>query len=233
MGGLSGSAVTSASPARPLGRPISPRDEKDGHRRAAAVFRLFHQPLERVSKLTSADAVKMQIRAQQHRQAADYMQARGDRIGPRFELAEAERLEHEAELVLDPAMHCTGPVTVGNGGEMAIGTKAMDPFIDTVRERPDMLAIDASRWRMELASKADVLTLGVDAAATIKAENSLEKMLAHQMAAAHAAAMTHTVCADRPTYLRVPDAIPLLAAVVVLVDDNTSVIVDAAHANRA
>ena len=56
----------------------------------------------------------MQIRAQQHRKAADYMQARGDRIGPRFELAEAERLEHEAELVLDPVMHCTGPVTVGN-----------------------------------------------------------------------------------------------------------------------
>ena len=82
------------------------------------------------------------------------MQARGDRIGPRFELAEAERLEHEAELVLDPLMHCTGRVTVGNGGEMAIGTKAMSPFVDTVRERPDMLAIDASRQRMELADKA-------------------------------------------------------------------------------
>jgi threonine/homoserine efflux transporter RhtA len=42
---------------------------------------------------------------------------------------------------------------------------------------------------MELADKADALTLGVDAAATIQAENSLEKMLAHQMAAAHTAAM--------------------------------------------
>jgi hypothetical protein len=47
---------------------------------------------------------------------------------------------------------------------MAIGTKAMAPFIDTVRERPNMLAIDASRQRMELADKADALTLGVDAA---------------------------------------------------------------------
>jgi hypothetical protein len=131
----------------------------------------------------------MQIHAQQHRQAADYMQARGDRIGPRFELAEAEQLEHEAKLVLDPLMHCTGRVTVGNGGEMAIGTKAMSPFVDTVRERPDMLALDASRQRMELADKAQVLALGIDAAATIKAENSLEKMLAHQMAAAHTLAM--------------------------------------------
>jgi hypothetical protein len=101
----------------------------------------------------------------------------------------ARPLEHEAELALDPMLHCTGPVTVGNGGEMAIGTKAMAPFVDTVRERPDMLAIEASQHRMELADKADVLTLAVDAAATIQAANSVEKMLVHQMAAAHAMAM--------------------------------------------
>jgi hypothetical protein len=145
--------------------------------------------LKRLANLDSGDAVKMLLDAQQRRLVADHMQERGDRIGHRFELAEAKRLEHEAELILDPLMHCTGPVTRGNGGEMAIGTKAMAPFIDTVRERPNMLAIDASRQRMELADKADALTLGVDAAATIQAENSLEKMLAHQMAAAHTAAM--------------------------------------------
>jgi hypothetical protein len=117
--------------------------------------------MERVSKLGAGDAVKMQIRAQHHRKAADHIQACGDRIGPRFELAEAERLEHEAELILDPLLHCTGPVTVGNGGEMAIGTKEMRPFVDTARERPDMLAIDASRRRMELADKANVLELGL------------------------------------------------------------------------
>jgi hypothetical protein len=148
------------------------------------------KPPKRVSKLGASDAMKMQLEAKRRRLAADYLQACGDCVGPHFELAEAEQLEHEAELVLDPVMHTTGRVTVGNGGEMVIGTKPMDPFIDTVRERPDMLAIDASQQRMELADKANVLTLGIDAAATIKAENSLEKMLAHQMAAAHAAAMT-------------------------------------------
>jgi hypothetical protein len=117
------------------------------------------------------------------------MEAHGDRIGPRYELADAERLELEADLVLDPVMHITGPVTVGNGGEIAIGTESMRPFTDTVRERPDMLAIDASRQRMELADKAKVLELGLDAAATIQTENSLEKMLAHQMAAAQSMAM--------------------------------------------
>jgi hypothetical protein len=42
---------------------------------------------------------------------------------------------------------------------------------------------------MELADKANVLQLGLDAAATIKATNSLERMLTHQLAAAHTAAM--------------------------------------------
>ena len=94
-----------------------------------------------------------------------------------------------AELVLDPVMHTTGRVKVGNGGELAIGSKEMAPFIDTVRQHPDMLVADASRQRMELADRADALQLGLDAAATIQARNSTERMLAHQLAAAHLAAM--------------------------------------------
>jgi hypothetical protein len=32
------------------------------------------------------------------------MQAEGDRVGPRFERVQAEQLEHEAELALDPVI---------------------------------------------------------------------------------------------------------------------------------
>ena len=110
---------------------------------------------EHVANVGAADAVEMQLRAQKHRLVADHLEAEGDLVAPRFERAEARRLEREAELALDPVVHATGPVTVGNGGEMAIGTKAMRPFVDTVRERPDMLAVDASRERMELAEKAE------------------------------------------------------------------------------
>jgi hypothetical protein len=140
--------------------------------------------MERLSALDSGDAVKMHLDAKQRRLAAEDMQTRGDQVGPRYELAEAERLEQEAELILMPT---TGPLTIGNGGELA--AESMRPFTDTVRERPDMLTIDASRQRMELADRANVLQLGLDAAQTIQATNSLEKMLAHQMAAAHTAAM--------------------------------------------
>ena len=48
---------------------------------------------------------------------------------------------------------------------------------------------------MELADRANVLTLGVDAAQTIQAQNSLERMLAHQLAAAHALGMRMAVAA--------------------------------------
>jgi hypothetical protein len=129
----------------------------------------------------------MRLEAKQRRLAAERMRTRGDLVGPRYELAKAERLEQTAELLLDPVVRTTGPVTIGNGGEIA--AESMHPFTDTVRERPDMLTIDASRQRMDLADRANVLQLGLDAAQTIQAENSLEKMLAHEMAAAHTAAM--------------------------------------------
>ncbi|HME20447.1 MAG TPA: hypothetical protein VKI44_03655 [Acetobacteraceae bacterium] len=142
--------------------------------------------MEQAASLNTTAAVKMQFEAQKHRLVADHLEAQGDMVGPRYERAEAERLEGIADLALDPLMHTTGPVTAGNGGEVAIGTSR---YVDTVRERPDMLAIDASQQRMSLADKANALTLGIDAAATIQPKNSLEKMLAHEMAAAHALAM--------------------------------------------
>jgi hypothetical protein len=72
------------------------------------------------------------------------------------------------------------------GGTVDLRTGQLRPAMQTDFI---MLAGDASRHRMELADKAEVLTLAVDAAATIQAANSLEKMLMHQMAAAHAMAM--------------------------------------------
>ena len=145
--------------------------------------------MEQATSLSAAAAVKMQLEAQKHRQVANHLEARGDIIGPIYERAEAARLECVADLALDLVVHTMGPVTVGNGGEMAIGSPAMSPFVDTVRERADMLAVDASCERMQLADNARALTLAIDAATTIQATNSVEKMLIHQMAAAHNAAM--------------------------------------------
>jgi hypothetical protein len=53
-----------------------------------------------------------------------------------------------------------------------------------------MLNAEASMARLELASAAGSLTMAVDAAESIRAANSLERMLVHQMATAHKVAMT-------------------------------------------
>ena len=56
-------------------------------------------------------------------------------------------------------------------------------------EHPDSVTAEASLDRLNLAENAGVLASAVDAAETTQARDSLEKMLAHQMAAAHAASM--------------------------------------------
>jgi hypothetical protein len=145
--------------------------------------------MSRLARHGPGDAVRMQYRAAALHQAADRERASGDRVGALMDRAEANKLVHDADLILDPALHTTGGVTVGNGGEIAIGTKAMAPFVDMVRSQPDMLVIDASRARMELADRAGSLSMALDASKTITAANSLEKMLMHQAAAAHTAAM--------------------------------------------
>lgn len=56
---------------------------------------------------------------------------------------------------------------------------------------PDLASVEASfeRSRLLLSSGPNVAAMGLDASDTIQARNSLEKMLAHQLAATHAVVM--------------------------------------------
>lgn len=80
------------------------------------------------------------------------------------------------------------PLKVGNGGELV--PSSADVFedigiLDTVTASPDLIVAKASVDRLRLAGGADALALAVDTARSIKPRNSLEKMMAHQMAAMH------------------------------------------------
>ena len=61
-------------------------------------------------------------------------------------------------------------------------------LVDTL-DNPTSISVDASDRRMHLAAGAGVLPSAVDAALSAQAGSSLEKMLCHQLAAAHSAAM--------------------------------------------
>jgi hypothetical protein len=56
--------------------------------------------------------------------------------------------------------------------------------VDTLT-KPDYVTHDASHDRLELLQEANAVELGLDASQTAQAQNSLEKMLAHEMAATH------------------------------------------------
>jgi hypothetical protein len=65
--------------------------------------------------------------------------------------------------------------------------------VDTLKN-PNMVNVIASEHRVDLAAEvgSQVVASAVDAAESAQAQNSLEKMLCHQMAAAHRAAMKLT-----------------------------------------
>ena len=100
----------------------------------------------------------------------------------------AERMRQRAEADAPGYM-----AEVGAGGElipasiMGENSRALQ-FADTV-QNPNYVTVDASRDRLDLAHEAAALESALDAAESIDAKNSLEKMLAHQLAAGHRSAM--------------------------------------------
>lgn len=110
----------------------------------------------------------------------------------------------------DDLLTLPGPPDVGVGGEVVRTRSLADGLLAEVRPNADAhvarlhvrdtlaqgatrVAEDASVRRTDLLMQSafDCVALGVDAAESIEAGNSLEKMLAHQMAAAHEASMRH------------------------------------------
>jgi len=112
-------------------------------------------------------------------------------VPDRYAVRDADRLEAEAEELLIaelPAEVINGEaVPPIEGTDHRQRSQRID-IRDTLRN-PDQVARDASAERTELLlqDSVDVTAMAIDAADSIDAENSLEKMLAHQMALAHKA----------------------------------------------
>ena len=112
--------------------------------------------------------------------------------------AEAQRLQRTAEELLQPE----GELTRVGGEILQCHPASTDPQELAIRDtlgEPNMISIDASEARLTSADDAGVLVSAVDAENSIQARNSLEKMLCHQMVAAHETAMRLIVrsAADR------------------------------------
>lgn len=109
---------------------------------------------------------------------------------------EVAQLRAEAAALLEP-----GPIVVGAGEAIPALNDGdvdgrRDAMVDTL-ERPTTVSVAASEHRLELLERIELLQPGVDTAQTAQASNSIEKMLCHQLAALHSAAMNLLVDVQR------------------------------------
>ena len=118
------------------------------------------------------------------------------RKGERFGNALAESLAEPFGRKAAEILKLDHPPVVGAGGEVVAPQVAGLPrkqvvAVETLNEGASRIAEDASLRRTDLLlqSSFNALPMGIDAAESIGAANSLEKMLAHQMAVAHEATM--------------------------------------------
>lgn len=141
-------------------------------------------------RATTRDALRLKAGAARKRAVAVDL-ADDDPLGARFERSEATDMDVRADSMLT----LKTPLHVGNGGELELlpdAARDLPGLVDTVRGNPDRVTAGASVDRLNLAADAGALDMAVDATETIQARNSMEKMLAHEIAAAHALAMRLT-----------------------------------------
>ena len=109
-------------------------------------------------------------------------QVRGD---DEVYLREAEKFRTLGSALLQP----TGPIQVSHGEAISPDTVESSfktaLIVETLEKHPTTIAVGASEKRCQAVERADVLEPALDAAQSAQAANSLEKMLCHQMAAAH------------------------------------------------
>jgi hypothetical protein len=144
-------------------------------------------------------------RAVRAAQAAERLEQREpydwtDRV---LKAGEARRSREEAQRLLAPDREL-----VRGGGEVAQRADGDRPWdsrranlVDTL-EHPNMITVEASEQRTSDLMHVDILAPGLDAVVTAGATNSLEKMLCHQVAAAHHVAMRMLGDAVGPIALR-------------------------------
>ena len=122
-----------------------------------------------------------------------------DVLHERRESLEAERARGYGEGLLRPPKCLIGDSSteiVPAPGPEARLPLARREIVDTLA-RPNMISVDASDHRASDATRAGVLSSALDAAASARAGNSIEKMLCHQLAAVHMAGMELLIRAEQ------------------------------------
>lgn len=126
-------------------------------------------------------ALKMQREAQRKRALAPV----NDQRRRDFDLQWADGLETDALAMLQPEH----PLALGSGGEIIPPVSMGLQGLESIIGEPDLLNLGASTQRTELVDKAGVLELALETAHQSDVKGPVQKMIAHQLAAAHKRAL--------------------------------------------
>ncbi len=127
-------------------------------------------------------ALKLQRDAQRRRALAP----KYDPVRRDFDLGLAQEMDKEAQVLLTPSE----TLQTGLGGEIIPPAGAGLPGLESALKQPELLDLEASVQRSDLIERAGVLELGIETAKDNRAVGSVQKMISHQMAAAHKRAMS-------------------------------------------
>ncbi len=116
-----------------------------------------------------------------------------DQVDAALKMREAERATEDMERLLTPPKRLVGDASLelvpALGYSPDADTASIRHHVVNTLEEPNVISVDASEHRAHAASKAGVLSAALDASVSVGASNSLERMIAHQVAAAHHAGM--------------------------------------------
>ncbi|QGY03589.1 hypothetical protein MMSR116_18110 [Methylobacterium mesophilicum SR1.6/6] len=105
----------------------------------------------------------------------------------------SDRREAEVRAPVEAPVRAVGGELVP-AEDFAVNT--LPAILDTL-VNPDAVAADASRDRLDLLKEAGALEVALDTADSMQAADSLERMLAHQLAATHVLAMKAAAVAGK------------------------------------
>ena len=130
---------------------------------------------------TSRDAIKLQEQSLRKKVLASTT----DAVRRKCDLAEADDLARQSVALITPPR----PFQASLAGEVIPTIDQGLPGLELALREPDLLDVEVTIQRTQLADRAGVFEMAIEASESVRAKNSIQRMQAHQLALAHKYAM--------------------------------------------
>ena len=130
---------------------------------------------------TSRDAIKLQEQSLRKKVLASTT----DAVRRKCDLAEADDLAKQSVALITPPR----PLQASLAGEVIPTIDQGLPGLELALREPDLLDVEVTIQRTQLADRAGVFEMAIEASESVRAKNSIQRMQAHQLALAHKYAM--------------------------------------------